>query len=156
MVVNYYQLVTLVEADQKVLIFSGWVVNIITFLFMAITLGYPSLVYLKKLVVYFKRTHFNVENRSQKYFSNDQRNLQKAIIRQKIMTRERLPRIQIRKKNEQNIFIKGMRNRGLTPMSNLGGGNCVFMSLAKVVFGDAARFEFMRYMIVHRLRRFPK
>ena len=49
-----------------------------------------------------------------------------------------------------------MRNRGLTPIDNLGGGNCVFMSLAHVVFGDAARFKFMRYMIVHRLRRFPK
>jgi hypothetical protein len=49
-----------------------------------------------------------------------------------------------------------MRNRGLTPISNLGGGNCVFMSLAHVVFGDAAKFKFMRYMIVHRLRRFPK
>jgi len=49
-----------------------------------------------------------------------------------------------------------MQNRGLTPISNLGGGNCVFMSLAQVVFGDASKFEFMRNMIVHRLRRFPK
>jgi hypothetical protein len=49
-----------------------------------------------------------------------------------------------------------MRNRGVTPINNLGGGNCVFMSLAHVVFGDAGKFEFMRYMIVHRLRRFPK
>ena len=49
-----------------------------------------------------------------------------------------------------------MQNRGLIPINNLGGGNCVFMSLAHVVFGDAARFKFMRYMIVHRLRRFPK
>jgi hypothetical protein len=49
-----------------------------------------------------------------------------------------------------------MQNRGLTPISNLGGGNCVFMSLAHVVFGDATKFKFMRYMIVHRLRRFPK
>ena len=49
-----------------------------------------------------------------------------------------------------------MQNRGLTPINNLGGGNCVFMSLAHVVFGDAAKFEFMRYMIVHRLLRFPK
>ena len=54
------------------------------------------------------------------------------------------------------MFTNGMRNRGLTAISNLGGGNCVFMSLAQVVFGDAARFDFMRYMIVHRLRRFPK
>ena len=41
-------------------------------------------------------------------------------------------------------------------MNNLGGGNCVFMSLAHVVFGDAVRFKFMRDMIVHRLRRFTK
>jgi len=72
------------------------------------------------------------------------------------MTRERLSRIQHRKKNEETIFIDGMRNRGLTPISNSGGGNCVFMSLAHVVFGDATKFKFMRYMIVHRLRRFPK
>jgi hypothetical protein len=72
------------------------------------------------------------------------------------MTRERLSRIQLRKQNEQNIFINGMRNRGLTPINNLGGGNCVFMSLAQIVFGDASKFKFMRYMIVHRLRRFPK
>jgi len=156
MAVNYYQLVTLVEADQKVLNFSGWVVNIITFIFTAITFGYPSLVCLKKLVVYIKRTHFNVENMRQNYFSHDQRNLQQAIIWQKNMTRERLSKFQLRNQNEQTIFIDGMRNRGLTPISNLGGGNCVFMSLAHVVFGDAARFKFMRYMIVHRLRRFPK
>ena len=75
MAVNYYQLVTLVEADQKVLNFSGWVVNIITFIFTAITFGYPSLVCLKKLVVYIKRTYFNEENRRQNNFSYDQRNL---------------------------------------------------------------------------------
>ena len=156
MVVNYYQLVTLVEINQKVLNVNGWVVNIISFIFMAITLGYPSLIFLKKLILFIKKTKVNMENRKQNDLSYEHRNLQKAIIRQKIMTRERLSRIQIRKKNEQNIFIKGMRNRGLYPIKNLGGGNCVFMSLAKVVFGDAARFEFMRDMIVHRLRRFPK
>jgi len=72
------------------------------------------------------------------------------------MTKERLSRIQLRPQNEQTRFIDGMRNRGLTPISNSGGGNCVFMSLAHLVFGDAAKFEFMRCMIVHRLRRFPK
>jgi hypothetical protein len=72
------------------------------------------------------------------------------------MTLERISRIQLHKQNEQRIFTNGMLGRGLTPISNLGGGNCVFMSLAHVVFGDAARFEFMRNMIVHRLRRFPK
>jgi hypothetical protein len=52
-------------------------------------------------------------------------------------------------------FISGMRNRGFVPVDNVGGGNCVFISLAELVFGDASRFEFMRYMIVHRLRSFP-
>ena len=47
-------------------------------------------------------------------------------------------------------------NRGFTPVDNLGGGNCVFISLAELVFGDANRFELMRYMIVHRLRSFPE
>jgi hypothetical protein len=75
MVVNYYQLVTLVEVNQKVLNCSGWVVNIITFIFTAITFGYPSLICLRKLVVYIKRTYFNEENRRQNYFSHDQRNL---------------------------------------------------------------------------------
>ena len=41
-------------------------------------------------------------------------------------------------------------------MQNLGGGNCVFISLAELVFGDANRFELVRYMIVHRLRSFPE
>ena len=53
-------------------------------------------------------------------------------------------------------FLNGMQIRGLTPVDNSGGGNCVFMSLAKLVFGDATRFDFMRYMIVHRLRSFPE
>ena len=72
------------------------------------------------------------------------------------MTRERLSRIQLRNQNQQTMFINGMRDRGLTPINNLGGGNCVFMSLARVVFGDATKFKFLRNMIVHRLRRFPK
>ena len=53
-------------------------------------------------------------------------------------------------------FLSGMQNRGLVPVENVGGGNCVFISLAELVFGDASRFEFMRYMIVHRLRCFPR
>ena len=51
MVVNYYQLVTLVEVNQNVLNFSGWAINIISFLFMAITFGYLGLICLKMLVV---------------------------------------------------------------------------------------------------------
>ena len=62
---NYYQLVTLVEVNQNVLNYSGWAVNVIIFIFMVITLGYPSLIYMKKLVVYIKRNHVNVEKRRQ-------------------------------------------------------------------------------------------
>ena len=49
-----------------------------------------------------------------------------------------------------------MQSRGLTPINNSGDGNCVFISLAQIVFGDPAKFEFIRYMIVHRLKSFPK
>jgi hypothetical protein len=72
------------------------------------------------------------------------------------MTRERLERTKIRRDEIKTRFITGMQNQGLTPVENLGGGNCVFMSLAEIVFGDASHFDFMRYMIVHRLRSFPK
>jgi len=71
------------------------------------------------------------------------------------MTRERLERIKHRKYKIKMRFIEGMKKQGLYPVENLGSGNCVFMSLAHVVFGDASQFDFMRYMIVHRLRRFP-
>jgi hypothetical protein len=43
MAVNYYQLVTMVESDQKVLNFSGLGINMIFYIYMIITLGYPSL-----------------------------------------------------------------------------------------------------------------
>ena len=52
-------------------------------------------------------------------------------------------------------FLSGTLSRGLNPADNDGGGNCVFMSLAQIVFGDDTKFKFMRYMIVHRLRSFP-
>ena len=52
-------------------------------------------------------------------------------------------------------FIDDLLKLGLTPANNEGGGNCVFISLAQIVFGDATKFKFMRYMIVHRLRSFP-
>jgi len=137
-VVNYYQLVTLVEVNQNVLNYSGWVVNTLSFMFMAITFGCPSLICLKKLVVQIKRTYFNVQNKRQTTDCHAERNLKQSIIRKKYMTRERLSRMQLRDQNEQTLFINGMQNRGLTPINNLGVGNCVFMSLAHVVFGDAS------------------
>ena len=53
-------------------------------------------------------------------------------------------------------FENGILNEGFTPIDNEGGGNCMFISLALIVFGDAGKSEFMRYMIVHRMRNFPK
>ena len=49
-----------------------------------------------------------------------------------------------------------MLSRELIPIENDGSGNCVFISLAQIVFGDPSKFEFVRYMIVHRLRSFPE
>ena len=49
-----------------------------------------------------------------------------------------------------------MLSRRLTPVDNDGDGNCVFISLAQIVLGDPMKFEFMRNMIVHRLRGFPE
>ena len=49
-----------------------------------------------------------------------------------------------------------MESRGLIPVNNDGDGNCVFISLAQIVFGDPSKFQFMRYIIVQRLRNFPK
>ena len=47
-------------------------------------------------------------------------------------------------KKEQAIFLSGMLSRGLIPIENLGDGNCVFISLAHIVMGDSAKFDFMR------------
>ena len=55
MAINYYQLVTLVEVSPKVLNVSGLVINAIFFLFLAITLGQPSLLCLKQLFIHIKR-----------------------------------------------------------------------------------------------------
>ena len=55
MAINYYQLVTLVEVNPKVLNVSSLVVNAIFFLFLANTLGQPSLLCLKQLVIHMKR-----------------------------------------------------------------------------------------------------
>ena len=49
-----------------------------------------------------------------------------------------------------------MQSRGLIPVDNVGDGNCVFMSLAQIVLGDSAKFEFIRYMVVQWLKTFPR
>jgi len=71
------------------------------------------------------------------------------------MTRKRLERIERREKEIKKRFTSGMHSRGLTPIPNPGTGNCVFTSLASLIFGDATKHQLMRYMIVHRLRSFP-
>ena len=55
MAINYYQLVTLVEVNPKVLNVSGLVINAIFFLFLAITFGQPSLLCLKQLFIRMKQ-----------------------------------------------------------------------------------------------------
>jgi len=67
---------------------------------------------------------------------------------------KRQERIQLREKEAQISFICGMLRRGYTPIHNVGDGNCVFISLAQIVVGDTAKFQFMRQMIVRRLRNF--
>ena len=65
MIVNYYQLVTLVEANQKVLNASGLAMNQIFFVYIVIILGQPSLLCLKNLFKYFKRNRSNKKNSDQ-------------------------------------------------------------------------------------------
>ena len=40
----------------------------------------------------------------------------------------------------EKAFKNDILNDGFTPVDNEGGGNCVFISLALIVFGDAAKF----------------
>jgi hypothetical protein len=67
--------------------------------------------------------------------------------------------LQIIKREEQKMktkFLKTIQNRSLTPVDNKGRGNCVFISLSELVFGEGSKFELIRYMIVHRMRSFPE
>ena len=78
--------------------------------------------------------------------------LKKLFERQKNL--KRMKRIQVREQEAKMTFINGMLNRGLTPIHNVGDGNCVFISLSQIVLGDTAKFQFMRQIIVHWLRNF--
>ena len=71
------------------------------------------------------------------------------------LKRKRMEKMQLNEEKAKKAFKNDILNEGLTPINNDGGGNCVFISLALIVYGDAAKFKFMRYMIVHRLRSFP-
>ena len=62
MMVNYYQLATLVEVDPKVLNVSGLVINAIFFVFIAISFGQPSLLSLKLLLINMKQSPANSKN----------------------------------------------------------------------------------------------
>ena len=46
--------------------------------------------------------------------------------------------IQLNELSAKKDFENGVLNEGLTPVDNDGGGNCVFISLALIVFGDSA------------------
>ena len=52
--------------------------------------------------------------------------------------------------------MRGMASRGYIPVANGGRGDCVFISLAQIVLGDPAKFAFIRYMIMQRIKSFPK
>ena len=82
----------------------------------------------------------------------EQRDLRKATVRYRHP--ERQERIKVRESEAEDAFKNGMHTRGLIPLHN--DGNCVFISLAQIVLGDATKFEFMRYMIMQRLNSFPK
>ena len=64
--------------------------------------------------------------------------------------------MQVYEEKVEMEFANGILDEGFTPINNDGGGNCMFISLALIVFGDAAKSEFMRYMIVDRMKNFPK
>ena len=72
------------------------------------------------------------------------------------LKRKRLERMQVYEEKAEKKFKNNILNDGFAPINNDGGGNCMFISLALIVFGDAAKSEFMRYMIVHRMKNFPK
>ena len=76
------------------------------------------------------------------------------IVVERLLNPKRLERIQLREQEAHISFICGMLHRGYTPINNIGDGNCVFISLAQIVVGDTAKFQFMRQMIVRRLRNF--
>ena len=62
MILNYYQLSTLVEVDPKVLNVSGLVISAIFFLFIAITFGQTNLFCLKLLLINMKQSQANSKN----------------------------------------------------------------------------------------------
>jgi len=81
MAINYYQLVTLVEVNPKVLNVSGLVTNAIFFLFLAITFGPPSLLCIKQLFIRIKRilTKCNKTLENETLIQN--KKVQKATLR---------------------------------------------------------------------------
>ena len=81
MAINYYQLVTLVEISPKVLNISGLVINAIFFLFLVITLGQPSLLCLKQLLIYMKRILANWDKILQRGIHVKIKKVQKVQIR---------------------------------------------------------------------------
>jgi hypothetical protein len=136
MALNYYQLVTLVEVEQKILNISGLATNAILFLFMVIILGQPILLRFKQLFKNLKHTYINYKDNMHVKPHTPKLKLKKVISRQQNPIR--LQRIKLREQESQISFTHGMLSRGLTPIHNVGGGNCVFISLAQIVVGDTA------------------
>ena len=56
------------------------------------------------------------------------------------LKRKRLERRQLYDEAAKKTFANAILNEGFTPIDNDGDGNCLFISLALIVFGDAAKF----------------
>ena len=131
---------------------SGLVTNAIFFLFLVIIFWQPILLRLKQLFMHLKRSGNNKKNKI--HIQNRTPKLKLKKVVERLQNPKRLERIQLRQQEVQISFICGMLYRGYTPIHNAGDGNCVFISLAQIVVRDTAKFQFMRQMIVRRLRNF--
>jgi len=89
-----------------------------------------------------KKTKSSLMKREQVRNQKVKINSKKQVAGQKKV--EKLTEMPHQVKDEQAIFISGMESRGLIPIENCGDGNCVFISLANIVLGDSAKFDFMR------------
>jgi hypothetical protein len=78
--VNYYQLTTLVEVNEKVVNISGLVIHSIFFLFLLVTLGQPNLLCLKQLIMNRKRNRANEKINNQKVSISKQKHHKKPIV----------------------------------------------------------------------------
>jgi len=104
--INYYQLVTLVEVSPKVLNVSGLVINAIFFLFLAITLGQPSLLCLKQILIRMQRTPANCTQTLQNEMRIQKKKVKIGFLRPP--NPEEVKRIKLKELKANILFISGM------------------------------------------------